>query len=147
MIPLERMTALVGHRFPGGTYTIARWENFLLHDVMLTARGDDGTAHPAFLFHAPLAGVGVSIADVFALCHAESDEAVRAGEYVWELERPLREDVTYRMEGGITQVERKDGRRGGKMDLVTFTVELADAEIGVVDARVTNTWVFLRRAA
>ena len=114
---------------------------------MLTARGDAGTAPPAFLFHAPLAGVGVSIADVFALCHAESDEAVRAGEYVWELERPLREDVAYRMEGGITQVERKDGRRGGKMDLVTFTVELADAETGVVDARVTNTWVFLRRAA
>lgn len=147
MIPEGTMAALVGHRFPGGTYTIARWENFLLHDAMLVERGEDATAHPAFLFHAPLAGVGVTIADLFALCHAESDEAVRAGEYVWEFERPLREDVAYRMEGGITAVERKDGRRGGKMDLVTFTIELADAATGVVDARVTNTWVFLRRAA
>jgi hypothetical protein len=28
--PAEQIRALVGHRFRGGHYTIAHWENFLL---------------------------------------------------------------------------------------------------------------------
>jgi hypothetical protein len=147
MVPLDRMTRLVGHRFPGGTYTIAHWENFLVHDAVATAIDGSGLAHPAMLFHVPIAGVGVTIADVFALCEAESDEAVRAGAYVWEVIRPLREEVAYRMDGGIIAVERKEGRRGGMMDLVTFRIDVIDPERGEVDASVTNTWVFLRRGA
>jgi len=145
VVPLERISGLVGHRFPGGTYTIEHWENFLVHDVLCSELDGSGLAHPAMLFHVPIAGVGVTIADVFALCEAESDEAVRAGAYVWEIERPLREEVAYRMEGGVTAVERKEGRRGGMMDLVTFRIDIIDPERGGVDASVTNTWVFLRR--
>ncbi len=145
MIPFERIEALVGHRFPGGTYTIEHWENFLVHDASGSDLDVSELAHPAMLFHVPIAGVGVSIADVFALCEAESDEAVRAGGYVWEIERPLREDVPYRMDGGIIAVERKEGRRGGLMDLVTFRIDITDPARGDVDASVTNTWIFLRR--
>lgn len=145
MVPLERMTGIVGHRFPGGSYTIGHWENFLVHDALCASADGSGLAHPALLFHVPIAGVGVTIADVFALCEAESDEAVRAGSYVWEISRPLREEVLYRMEGGIVAVERKEGRRGGLMDLVTFSIDVIDPADGEVDATVTNTWVFLRR--
>lgn len=144
MVPLERITRIIGHRFPGGSYTIEHWENFLVHDALRTTVDRSGLAHPAMLFHVPIAGVGMTIADVFALCEAESDEAVRAGAYVWEVARPLREEVTYRMEGGIVAVERKDGRRGGMMDLVTFRIEVISPVDGQVDATVTNTWVFLR---
>ena len=145
MVPIERIRALVGHRFPGGSYTIQHWENFLVHDASCTSVDDTRLAHPAMLFHVPIAGVGTTIAEVFALCEAESDEAVRAGAYVWEIERPLREDVAYRMEGGITAVERKEGRRGGMMDLVTFRIDIIDPARQEVDASVTNTWIFLRR--
>lgn len=147
MVPLDRMTDLIGHRFPGGAYRIEHWENFLVHEALATSIGGGGLAHPAVLFHVPIAGVGVTIADVFALCEAESDEAVRAGAYVWEIDRPLREEVDYRMEGGIIAVERKAGRREGMMDLVTFRIEVIDVVSGNRDASVTNTWIFLRRAA
>jgi hypothetical protein len=136
------MREVVGHQFPGGTYTIESWENVLLSNVTGVEPLPDGIAHPAFLFHAPLAGVGVRVADIFELCHAESEEAVRAGEYRWTLQAPLRVGVTYRMSGGFTGVERK-GRRGGLMDIVSFVIELHDEE-GALAATTTASWIFLR---
>jgi hypothetical protein len=142
-VSIEEMQGVVGHRFPGGTYTIEPWENVLLSDVTGVPPLPDGIAHPALLFHVPLAGVGVKVADIFELCHAESDEAVRAGEYRWTLHEPLRVGVPYRMSGGFTGVERKQGRRGGLMDVVTFVIDLHD-EAGARVATVTSSWIFLR---
>lgn len=140
---IEEMQDLVGHRFPGGTYTIEAWENVLLSDVTGISPLPDSIAHPAFLFHAPLVGVGVRVADIFELCHAESDEAVRAGEYRWTLHEPLRVGTTYRMSGGFVGVERKQGRRGGLMDIVTFVIDLHD-EAGTLAASSRGSWIFLR---
>ena len=150
VVPLEEMRSIIGHRFPGGTFHIEHWENFLMHDVMLVEQSPDKIAHPLYFFHLPIAGLGVTIQDIFALCRADSPDAVRAGEYVWEIERPLREDRTYRVSGEITDVVRKEGRRGGVMDLVTFVTEISDVTDGEPkgpDARISNMWIFLRSAA
>ena len=32
------------------------------------------------------------------------------------------------------------------MDIVTFVVDITNEATGVVDARVTNSWIFLRRS-
>ena len=61
------MRALVGHRFPGGRYTIEHWENFLLSDAAGVAPLPDGLAHPAHLFHVAINGVGTSITELFRL--------------------------------------------------------------------------------
>jgi hypothetical protein len=145
-VTIEDMQALVGHRFPGGTFTIEAWENALLCDAMSYERLPDGLAHPSYLFHAPLAGVGLKYGDIFELCHAESDEAVRAGEYVWEVHQPLRVGHTYRMSGGITGVERKQGRRAGLMDIVTFRIEMHECSDESPAATTVNSWIFLRSA-
>jgi hypothetical protein len=142
-VTLEQMQEIVGHRFPGGTYTIESWENVLLSDVTGVVPLPGGIAHPAFLFHAPLVGVGVRVQDIFELCHAESEEAVRAGEYRWVLKQPLWVGATYRMSGGFTGVERKQGRRGGLMDIVSFEIELRD-ETGALAATTIASWIFLR---
>ena len=121
-----------------------------MHDVMLVEQSPDKIAHPLYFFHLPIAGLGVTIQDIFALCRADSPDAVRAGEYVWEIDRPLREDRTYRVGGEITDVVRKEGRRGGVMDLVTFVTEISDVSDGEPkspDARISNMWIFLRSAA
>ena len=140
---VEQMQGLVGRSFPGGTFTIEPWENILLSDVMGIEPLPDSIAHPAYLFHAPLAGVGVRIPDIFELCQAESEEAVRAGEYHWVVHRPLRVGATYRMSGGFTGFERKEGRRGGLMDMVTFEIAMHD-EDGELAATTVSTWIFLR---
>ena len=137
--------ALVGHRFPGGTYRIAHWENFLLTDCTGAEQLADGLAHPIVLFHAPILGARTSIAELFALGGARGAGSVGLEGYDWEYLQPLREEVEYRVEGGISSVERKTSADGRVYDAVAFTIELFDAD-GAVVARVTNRWQFRREA-
>jgi hypothetical protein len=146
-VELDQMLSLVGRRFPGGTYTVQRWENVLMHDVVEMPPAAGGLVHPIGLFHVPLAACGWTYSQIFAECQAESDEAVRAGEYHWELIEPMVQDREYVVSGEFTDVERKTGRRGGVFDKVTFRLDLTDAETGHLVARVTNSWLFLRSAA
>ena len=144
-VGVEELRSLVGRRFPGGSYTVAHWENFLLHRAVEAEPSPDGIVHPVGLFHVPLAACGLTYPEIFALGRAESDEAVRAGEYTWELFEPLREGRTYDVGGEFTGVERKHGR-SGVFDKVTFVLELTDRESSSRVARVTNSWLFLRSA-
>jgi hypothetical protein len=143
-VTIEEMRELVGVRFPGGTFTIESWENALLCEVMECEPLPDGLAHPVYLFHAPLAGVGFTYSEIFDLCRAESDEAIRAGEYDWTIHRPLRVGHTYRMSGEFIGVERKRGRRAGRMDVVTFRIDVHEADVESPVAWVINSWIFLR---
>jgi len=143
-VAVEEIQGLVGTQFPGGSFTIEHWENVLLSDVMGVEPLPDDLAHPAYLFHLPLAGVGMTIKGLFELFQAESDEAVRAGEYRWEIHRPLRVGSTYRLEGGVVGAERKNGRQAGLMDLVTFRIDVSDAADGEPVASTTSTWILLR---
>jgi hypothetical protein len=143
-VTIEEMRELVGRPFPGGTFTIERWENALLCDAMACERLPDDLAHPSYLFHAPLAGVGLKYGDIFELCRAESDEAIRAGEYVWEVHEPLRVGRTYRMSGSFIDVVRKEGRRAGLMDIVSFRIDVRDQAGDALVATVVNSWIFLR---
>ena len=142
MIPIEQMQELVGYRFPSGTYKIEHWENYLLTEATAGEHFSSAYAHPSFLFHAPLAAVGLSYQEIFDLCDAESADAVRAGEYDWEIFRTLEEGIQYPAQRQILSVERKTGKRAGVFDAVAFAIELSDTK-GVA-ARVTNTWLFLR---
>lgn len=138
------MQALVGHRFPGGQFTIEPWENALLCEAMACPQLPNGLAHPAYLFHAPLAGAGLELHDIFALGRAESDEAIRAGEYDWTIHRPLRVGASYRMSGEFTGVQRKRGRRAGLMDVVSFRIDVYELPADEHAATVAQSWIFLR---
>lgn len=138
----ESITSLVGHRFPGGRYTIAHWENALLTDCTGAEPLPDGQAHPIALFHVPFLGGGTSIADLFALGQAESDLSIMIEGYDWEFLSPLRENVAYDISGGISLAERCTSNEGRIYDRVRFGFELADG--GDVVARSTITWHFTR---
>ncbi len=137
------MLALVGHRFPGGHYRIEHWENWLLTDCTGAEQLPDGLVHPVALFHVPILGSRTTIAQLFELGHADGAGSVGLESYDWEYLQPLREDVEYRVEGGITEVERRTTDAGQVYDAVAFTIELLDDEHAVV-ARVTNRWRFRR---
>jgi acyl dehydratase len=142
----DELAALVGHRFPGGTYRVAHWENWLLTDCTGREQLPDGLVHPIVLFHAPILGAGTSITELFRLGGASGvGGSVGLLGYDWEYLHPLREDVDYRVEGGIVAAERRTAPTGAIADLVAFRIELSDAE-GVA-ARVTNRWQFRRTEA
>jgi hypothetical protein len=140
----DEVTALVGHRFPGGTYRVAHWENWLLTDCTGRDPLPDGLVHPIALFHAPILGSNTSISELFALFRVSGAGSVGLLGYDWEYFEPLREDVEYRCEGGVVSAERHVGDSGRIWDTAAFSIELFDGERLV--ARITNRWRFNRGA-
>jgi hypothetical protein len=139
----DQLAALVGTRFPGGTYTIAEWENALLTDCTTRGPMPGDLAHPIVLFHVPIQGAGTSISDLFTLGGAGRAGSVTLLSYDWEYLRPLYRDRLYRIHGGIVEAERTRDEHGLVLhDDIAFCVELFDASHPA--ARVTNRWRFLR---
>jgi hypothetical protein len=139
----EELRALVGHRFPGGTRCIEHWENFLLTDATGADPLPDGLAHPAHLFHVPIDGAGMTIADLFTLGRAESDASITIDYYEWELLQPLREGVRYGVEGGVIEYARSGGGEAATVDSLTFEIEMKDEQREPA-ARVCFRWHFWR---
>ena len=148
MTTLADLQSVVGHRFPGGTYRVEPYRNWLTCDAVLSpapAPGDE-IAHPMFCYYGALAGMGISLDELFALVGATAEDGVMFGEAEIDLRRPLRVGETFTIRGGITDAERKEGKRVGIFDIVAFRLELIDADDEVA-AVSTNSFVFPRRAS
>ena len=141
--PRDEIEALSGHRFPGGSYTIAHWENFLLTACTGAELLPGGLAHPVALFHLPIQGAGTSIAELFELGQAESDLSIMIESYDWEFFQPLREDTRYTVSGGVESAERRQNEAGQDYDRLQFRFDVADAT-GESVARSTITWHYTR---
>ena len=137
---------LVGHRFPGGTYAIAEYVNWLWEDCIL-AEHDNALAHPSLGYFVAMAGLGVSIGEVMALLDGSPDSGVMFGENELEFHGSLRAGATYECEGEITGVERKTGKRAGVFDKLTFRIQVRERGASVPSVVCTNTWIFPRREA
>lgn len=138
---------VLGFRFPGGRYTIAHWENFLLTDCTTAEQLPDGLVHPAALFHVPILGSGISIAKLFEVCGAEGPGSVGLDGYDWEYFAPLRIDVEYDVQGSIVHWEHRLDHNGNAYDAMKFSIELRDVQRDELAARVTNSWRFRRQHA
>jgi hypothetical protein len=128
MPPEDEITALAGHKFPGGTYKVAHWENFLLTGCTGAELLPDGMVHPVALFHVPMMGAKTSIAEMFELGQAESDLSVIPEYYDWEIFEPLREEVTYAISGKIVTAERRKNEHGQTYDWLLFSFEITSPE-------------------
>lgn len=145
VVPVEELEALVGHRFPGGTYRVEPYVSWLTNDVVGAPQRNDGVAHPMFCYYGALAGMGISLDELFALAHATADDGVMFGEAEIDLRQPLRSGVDYAVSGSIASVTRKEGKKAGVFDIVAFELELHDPS-GALAAVSWNSFVFPRRS-
>jgi acyl dehydratase len=134
---------LVGHRFPGGRVTIPDWLAWLWCDAVL-AENPAPEVHPGLAYLVAVQGSGVTFQDIFDLAEAGVDSGAMFGEQRLTFARPLRIGETYEVEGEITDVTRKHGRRAGTFDLLTFELRIREPG-GEVVATNVNTFVFPRR--
>lgn len=140
----EDLQRIVGHRFPGGSYLVQHWENFLLTECTGAQLLPDGMVHPVVLFHMPILGSGTSISEMFALGMAESDYSISIESYDWEMFEPLREERVYRVDGHVLSAERRlTGGPRGPFDRIVFQFEIAEPD-GVLAARTTIIWRYGR---
>ena len=141
----ESMQARVGYRFPGGTYRIEHWENFLLSEATGIDPLPDRLAHPAHLFHVAINGVGTSISELFALAESKPGAPVSIDYYDWQIDAPLREDEAYTLSGGITNFERSETDGSPTRDSFVYEIDLATVD-GSRVAQVAFRWHFWRIA-
>lgn len=143
-VPSEaEVRKIIGHRFPGGSYVIEHWENYLLTECTGGAPLPDGMVHPVALFHVPILGSQTTIAEMFALGQAESDASIGIESYDWEMFRYLQEGTTYVINGEVLSVERRLEGRRGPHDRIQFQFVVAEAD-GSLAARTTITWHYSR---
>lgn len=137
--------AIAGHRFPGGRTVVPRWMNRLWCDAVAAAGDSAPHVHPTLVYYAAVQGSGIEFGDIFALLDGSEDSGIMVGEQSLELRTPLEVEREYAVEGGITDVVRKEGRRAGVFDIATF--ELRIFEDGDADpvAVSTTSFVFPRR--
>ena len=140
----DEIKALVGHRFPGGKYTIAHWENFLLTECTGAEPLPDDLAHPVALFHMPILGANTSIGEMFALGQADSDFSIGIESYDWRIYKPLREELEYTVTAEVTEADRRGS--GDKIyDRIQFRFDLAEPD-GAEAASSLVTWHYRRFA-
>jgi hypothetical protein len=137
---------LVGHRFPGGRHTLESYEAWLWDDAV-EAGPNAGAAHPGSAYMIALHGGGASIQAIMDLLGTASDAGVMMAGVEFELAGPIEPGATFEVEGEVTAVERKVGRRAGAFDLVGFVhrLRLAEAEAGEPVAVVRHSWVIPRK--
>jgi N-terminal half of MaoC dehydratase len=135
---------LVGHRFRGGIYELAEYVSWLWEDA-IGAEHEGGLAHPSLGYYVAMSGLGASIGEVMALLEATPDSGVMFGESELEFQDGLRAGATYECEAEITGVERKEGRRAGVFDRLTFRVLVRERGGSAIAVVCTNTWIFPRR--
>ena len=104
----------------------------------------DGLAHPASLFHLAINGAGTSIEELFELAHSRAGAPISIGYYDWQMHQPLREEQTYSLSGGITQVDRSVRRNGAIRDSITYRISIEDSTAAPV-ADVEFCWHFWRQ--
>lgn len=143
-IAVEELEALIGKPFPGGEYTIEPYRHWLMQDAVGARPTRAGAASPMEAYYGALAGMGLSVAELFALVGATADDGPMFGEAGIDVRRPLQIGATYRVSGAITGVVRKEGRKAGVFDIVTFRLELVDEDGGLA-AVSTNSFIFPRR--
>lgn len=135
---------LVGHRLPGGSYTLPEYVCWLWADAA-ELQPDPEIAHPGLAYFVALRGAGASIQDIFDLMDATADSGVVFGEFQADFNGVLRPGATYHCDAEVTAVERKSGRRAGVFDKFTFKVNVREGKDEAPVLVCTNSWIFPRQ--
>ena len=140
----EGFDHLPGSALPAGDITIPDEEKQALDSVLGGTTSPGPALHPLHAYIATQRGIGVGVEELCALADFDVADGPMIGSMELDFSRPLRSDLTYRVEGEIVDIERKRGKTAGTFDLFTFRERLIEPD-GTVAATVTNTFVLPRR--
>ncbi|RYY06553.1 MAG: hypothetical protein EON55_23080 [Alphaproteobacteria bacterium] len=138
--------SFVGHRFPGGRYTIDPAKHALFLKAVDGIPSADGRAHPIMHFIATHAGKGTTFAQLMELIGAPLDAGALFGQEDLEIFRPLKVGETVEVRGAIVDARSKSGAKTGAFDTLTTSIELVDAG-GAVTCRSLETYIIPRKEA
>ena len=137
--PLDQ---LVDQPLPGGDWAFGEHESWLLHDAVCST--PDEAAHPIMAFIVAQRGLGVTVAELFAMFGTDMTDGPLLTESTLELTADLHPGVRYEVRGTVVSAVRKSGRTLGVFDLVTARFEVVGPDSPEPAATVTNVYALPR---
>lgn len=145
-VPVEALQEeLRGRRLPGGEITLERHETAISEGALRAEPDGTGAAHPAWFVIASLRCMGISVEELCALAHQESDDTLLFGSCRIDQTTTLRAGATYTAQARVGQVGSRTARDGSRLDSVEVIVELSEA--GTPAGTITSTYLFKRGLA
>ena len=135
---------IASQSLPGGWYDIVAEENMALCTALGGEPDAHGLAHPIYAYVATQAAMGVTVAQLCALCAFDVADGPMIAESDILFERSLMVGQRYHVGGEIVSLTRKPSRTFGAVDLLHYRLAMTDAA-GRAVATCSNRWVLPRR--
>jgi len=142
----DEIPMVAGSEFPGGRYRITASENEALCEALGATPDHDGRAHPIYYYVASQVAMGLSVAELCALCRFDVADGPMITQSDARYERELMVDRDYHVTGEVLSLVRKPSRTFGAVDVLTYRLDLTEAGGGLA-VTCTNQWVLPRRQA
>ncbi|KGB83317.1 MAG: hypothetical protein CL814_10500 [Confluentimicrobium sp.] len=134
---------VAGYSLDGETYTIESDENRALCESLGVAPDPEGKAHPIYYYIATQVAMGETVAGLCNVCAFDIEDGPMMGGSNPSFNAPLMVDEPYQVRGQIDSIVRKESRKLGIMDIMTYTLHL-DRLNGERMCSATNSWIFPR---
>jgi hypothetical protein len=126
-------------------FTITEEENAALCRSTGVEPASDGTAHPIYYYIATQVAMGKTVAGVCETCEFDVDDGPMMGSSGVKFSEPLMVGQSYKVTGEILSLVRKQSRKLGVMDVLTYRLRLHKEADGACILETDNVWVLPRK--
>jgi hypothetical protein len=126
-------------------FTITREENAALCRSTGVEPASDGSAHPIYYYIATQVAMGKTVAGVCSTCDFDVDDGPMMGSSGVKFSEPLMIGQSYKVTGEILSLVRKQSRKLGVMDVLTYRLRLHKEADGSCILETDNVWVLPRK--
>ena len=126
-------------------FTISAEENATLCRSTGVEPAADGSAHPIYYYIATQVAMGKTVAGVCETCEFDVEDGPMMGSSGVSYSEPLLVGESYRVSGEILSLVRKQSRKLGVMDVLTYRLRLHKAGDGACVLETDNVWVLPRK--
>lgn len=126
-------------------FTISAKENAALCRSTGVEPASDGSAHPIYYYIATQVAMGKTVAGVCETCEFDVDDGPMMGSSGVRFNGKLMVGENYRVTGEILSLIRKQSRKLGVMDVLTYRLRLHRHDSGDCILETDNVWVLPRK--
>jgi hypothetical protein len=126
-------------------FTITVEENAALCASTGVAPASDGSAHPIYYYIATQVAMGKTVAGVCETCEFDVEDGPMMGSSGVKFSEPLMVGQSYKVTGEILSLVRKQSRKLGVMDVLTYRLRLHKEADGTCILETDNVWVLPRK--
>jgi hypothetical protein len=126
-------------------FTIKAEENAALCASTGVAPAGDGSAHPIYYYIATQVAMGKTVAGLCETCEFDVEDGPMMGSSGIKFSEPLMVGESYKVTGEILSLVRKQSRKLGVMDVLTYRLRLHKLADETCILETDNVWVLPRK--